>query len=150
MMKTIAVVALSALAIAAPATADDDDDGVDFGLAGILSKSNRAELPSIKMAVGQALADEAMMLKSGRYYVLDIESDGSAELALEGANFWRAVWIDEVVINDLEVRPYGIQSFEFDDEGTIQIKFVAIRPGQYEMKIPGSRGDSQKIDIVIQ
>ena len=147
-MKNLFISAGLILGVATGAAAEDT--GHDFGLAGILSKSNRVDLPKITMATGKALADEALALKSGRYYVLDIESDGSAELALEGANFWRAVWIDEIVINDPEVRPFGVQSFEFDDEGTIQIKFVAIKPGQYQMKIHGSRGDSQKIDITIQ
>ena len=55
-----------------------------------------------------------------------------------------------MVINDLEVRPLGIDSFEFDDEGTIEVKFIAIKPGRYELKVPGSKGESQRVDISIQ
>jgi hypothetical protein len=87
---------------------------------------------------------EPYELEAGKYYKLDINADGSAELALEGASFFRNVWIDEVIINDIEVRPLGIDSFEFDDEGTITMSFVTIRPGQFILRIPGTSGESQQ------
>jgi hypothetical protein len=49
-----------------------------------------------------------------------------------------------VVINDIEVRPLGIDSLEFDDEGTATISFITIRPGTFELRIPGTTHDSQK------
>ena len=58
--------------------------------------------------------------------------------------------MDEIVINDIEIRPLGVNSLEFDDEGTATLKFVAIRPGSYELKIPGSTGDTQKVTLVIR
>ena len=50
----------------------------------------------------------------------------------------------EVVINDIEVRPLGIESLEFDDEGTATISFVTIRPGPFTLRIPGTTGDTQQ------
>ena len=130
---------------------DDDDDGPAFGAAGILSKSNREDLPTLTLGSGKLLAPEGpMTLRSGGYYRINIEADGSQELSLAGSGFFRAVWIDEVVINDLEVRPFGLESFEFDDEGTIQMRFVAIKPGTYELGVPGARGESQKVQITIE
>ena len=150
----IAACAILAVAVSAAdyavADDDDDDDKPSFGAAGLLSKSNRASLPTLTLGSGKALSTGPIELKSGGYYVLPIESDGSAELALEGPGFFRAIWINEVVVNDLEIRPYGVESLEFDDEGTLEIKFVAIKPGRYHLKIPGSRGDSQKVDITIK
>jgi len=102
------------------------------------------------MASGEPLAEKGLNLQSGAYYKIDIVSDGSAELALAGADFFRAIWINEVVINDLEIRPLGLDSFEFDDEGTIELSFIAIKPGRYSLSIPGSTGDSQKVLINIQ
>lgn len=121
-----------------------------MGFAGLLAKCNRETLPPITMASGRPLAEGDLTLQSGAYYEIDIVSDGSAELALSGADFFRAIWIDEIVINDLEIRPLGIDSFEFDDEGTIELSFIAIKPGRYTLSIPGSRGDSQKVSISIQ
>ena len=49
----------------------------------------------------------------------------------------RNSWINQVVVNDLEVTPYGLYSVEFDDAGTINISFVPIRPGEYEFWADG-------------
>ena len=95
-------------------------------------------------ASGQPVAKAPYELESGKYYRIDIEADGSAELALEGAKFFRNVWVDEVIINEIEVRPLGVDSIEFDDEGTASISFVTIRPGTYELRVPGTTSDSQR------
>jgi hypothetical protein len=122
----------------------------DFGLAGLLSKSNVEKLPDITLSVGQPLAESELIIKSGRAYELVIESDGSAELGLDGPGFFRAIWANEVVVNDLEIRPFGLSSLEFDDEGRMEIEFVAIQPGRYFLRIPGTDHDAQKIVIVIE
>ena len=49
-----------------------------------------------------------------------------------------------MVINDIEVRPLGVDSIEFDDEGTATISFVTIRPGSFTLRIPGTTGESQQ------
>ena len=67
-----------------------------------------------------------------------------------GPEFFRNVWVNEVVINDIEIRPLGIASLEFDDDGKATISFVTIRPGTFELKIPGTKGDSQKAVFVVK
>jgi len=125
-------------------------DAKQMGFAGLLAKCNREELPPLTMSSGKPISEKPLSLRSGAYYKIEIVSDGSAELALVGPEFFRAIWINEVVINDLEIRPLGLDSFEFDDEGTMELSFIAIKPGRYELKIPGSSGDSQKVTISIQ
>ncbi|MDK3071607.1 hypothetical protein QO034_00660 [Sedimentitalea sp. JM2-8] len=122
----------------------------DFGFAGILSSSNKEDLPELTLSVGKPIAEAPLVLKSGTAYEIEITSDGTGELALEGPGFFRAIWINEIVINGLEIRPYGIDSVEFDEAGTMEIEFVAIKPGRYVLKQPGSEGDSQKVDITIE
>ncbi len=119
------------------------------GSAGLLS-GGAETLPPITLSSGMPLAADAYVLESGKYYEIDIVADGSAELAISGAEFFRNVWVDEVVINEIEVRPLGLDSLEFDDEGTATIKFIAIRPGQYEVRIPGSTGETQKAVFTIE
>ncbi len=80
----------------------------------------------------------------GKFYELPINADGTAEIALEGPSFFRNVWVNEVVINDIEVRPLGVESLEFDDEGTATISFVTIRPGTFTLRIPGTTADTQQ------
>lgn len=111
--------------------------------AGLLT-GGATKLDPILLSSGQPLAYKPYHLEAGKYYKIDINADGSAELAIEGPAFFRNVWIDEVVINDIEVRPLGIDSLEFDDEGTASISFVTIRPGIFTLRIPGTTADSQK------
>ena len=139
------------LAILTPALAFADGAPRDqWGRAGILSSANKADLPPITLSSGMPLAEAPWVLTSGTYYEFEIEGDGSAELALEGSEFFRAIWIDEIVVNDLEIRPLGLNSIEFDDAGTMEIGFVAIKPGTYFLRIPGSTGETQRLDITIK
>ena len=139
------------LAILSPAIALADGAPRDQrGRAGILSSSNKVDLPPITLSSGMPLSEAPWVLTSGTYYEFEIEGDGSAELALEGSEFFRAIWIDEIVVNDLEIRPLGINSIEFDDAGTMEIGFVAIKPGQYFLRILGTTGETQRVDIAIE
>jgi hypothetical protein len=123
--------------------------GVAKAQSGLLS-GGADKLTPITLSSGMPLADSPYELVSGGYYEIDIVCDGSAELAVGGAAFFRNIWVDEVVINDIEIRPMGIDSLEFDDEGTATIKFVAIRPGTYELRIPGTTGDTQRATFTIK
>jgi hypothetical protein len=139
------------LAVLAPTLAfADGAPREDWGRAGILSSANKADLPPITLSSGMPLSDAPWVLTSGTYYEFEIEGDGSAELALEGSEFFRAIWIDELVVNDLEIRPLGLNSIEFDDAGTLEIGFVAIKPGTYFLRIPGSTGETQRVEITIE
>lgn len=117
--------------------------GNAFAQAGLLT-GGAEELAPIKLSSGQPLTEAPYELESGKYYEIEIEADGSAEIALVGPDFFRNVWIDEIVVNDLEIRPLGVDSLEFDDEGVMEISFVTIRPGSFSLQIPGTTSDSQK------
>ena len=122
-MKSMILAGMMA-AMAVPAAAHD------YGFAGVLSSTNKGEMPGITLSVGQPLAEGPITLKSGMLYELQIEADGTGELGLEGPGFFRAIWVNEVVINGLEVRPFGLESVEFDEAGEMEIEFLAIKPGQ--------------------
>lgn len=128
----------------------EDDNNASLGLAGLLSSGNKQDLPPITLSAGQPLAPEGWRLKSGTYYEFEIEADGSQELALVAPEFFRAIWIDEIVIEGIEIRPLGIDSFEFDEAGTMEVGFIAIKPGSYVMRVPGTTGDIQRLEITIE
>ncbi|MCQ0969306.1 hypothetical protein MLD63_02490 (plasmid) [Paracoccus sp. TK19116] len=137
---------------------DDDDDAAggapsetyeasgkfEYGFAGLLDADNRTDLAPLTLASGQPVAGGEYTLRSGGYYRIDINADGSAELALSGGDFFRSVWVNEIVINDIEVRPMGVHSLEFDDAGTVTMSFIAVTPGRYTLSIPGSSGETQQ------
>jgi hypothetical protein len=145
-MKYLAIAA----ALALPTIAQSAPLCTDLGFAGLLAKCNIGEDIELTLASGQPLSDGPITLESGAYYEMIITADGSAELALQGAGFFRAIWMDEIVINDIEVRPMAVDSFEFDDAGELELGFIAIKPGRYELAIPGARGDSQRVQIQIK
>ncbi|MGR3794846.1 hypothetical protein [Vannielia sp. SX4] len=146
-MKHLAM-AFAAL-MAAPAAAAPLCD--DLGFAGLLASCNRGEPIELTLASGQPLSAEPVIaLQSGAYYKLMITADGSAELAINGPDFFRAIWMNEIVINQIEIRPMAVESLEFDAAGTAEISFVAIKPGSHVLRIPGSTGETQMVTFNIQ
>lgn len=148
-MRILAIIAAMGL-VGAPAAAAPLCD--DLGFAGLLAACNRGELIAITLASGSPLFEgkQPVELQSGAYYEIEITSDGSAELALSGAEFFRSIWINEIVINGIEIRPMAVDSLEFDDEGTATMSFVAVRPGSYSLSIPGSSGETQMVEFAIR
>ena len=146
MMRAAVVASL----VAGPVCADDNNVEMSFGAAGLLSGKNKEDLPPIILSAGEPIASAPWVLQSGTYYEFEIQGDGSQELALVGPEFFRAIWIDEIVVEGLEIRPLGLDSVEFDEAGEMEIGFVAIKPGAYYMKIPGTTGETQRIEITIE
>ena len=76
-------------------------------------------------------------LETGKYYRWRIVHDGGEEFQILAPDLFRNSWVGQVVIEDLEVKPLGLHSIEFDDAGTIDIWFVPIRPGNMKFWIAG-------------
>lgn len=147
MKRLSTVCAAFCIGLVAPAIGQDGE--VSTPEAGLFAKGNRQDLPKLTLSSGEPLLKEGkLVLKSGTYYEIEIEADGSQELALAGSSFFRSIWIDEIVINGIEVRPMGLDSLEFDEAGTAEISFIAIKPGTHFIGVPGS--ETQKVEIVIE
>ncbi len=77
-------------------------------------------------------------IETGKYYRWEISSDGGEEFLVKAPELWRNAWINQVVINDIEVKPLGgIEGVEFDDEGSAVIWFIVLRPGEYDYYAAG-------------
>ena len=76
-------------------------------------------------------------LETGVYYRWRVVSDGLEEYRLLAPELFRESWIDQVVIEDREIRPYGLGAIEFDGEGEVDVWFVPIRPGTYGFRVVG-------------
>ena len=116
--------------------------GVALAIGGpLLAEGNLASVPvtlePLELSGDWTMNVHEYTLETGVYYHWAISSDGQEEFAVLAPNLWRNVWINQIVINDLEVKPMGLYSVEFDDEGTIDIWFVPIRPGQYDFWVDG-------------
>jgi hypothetical protein len=115
--------------------------------ANLLTKAT--DLPPLQLSAGKPFPTEPMPLEAGKYYRWRIESDGTTEMAVAAPEFFRFIWINEVVIDDIEVRPLGLDSIEFDDAGAATISFVPIRPGEFAYYMPNG-GDAYRGKIVVK
>ncbi|MCF7698265.1 hypothetical protein [Loktanella sp. M215] len=121
----------------------------DYGISGMFGKANRTDLPPLTLSSGKPVAEAPYILKSGGYYRIEIEADGTMSSGLTGADFFHAVWVKSVEIDDIEIVATGLQSINLE-EGDAEISFIAIQPGTYTLSIPGSTGDTQKAVFTIQ
>ncbi|MSU90263.1 hypothetical protein GE300_11635 [Rhodobacteraceae bacterium 2CG4] len=119
---------------------------VSFALCGALAAPAFAEgdptrrgtrLEPLVLDAAQGFSQRRFELETGVYYRWRIESDGLEEYKLVAPEFFREIWVDQVVVEDKEVKPYGLHAVEFDDAGTIDVWFVPIRPGTYEFYVVG-------------
>jgi hypothetical protein len=107
----------------------------------------RSELPELVLG-DDAGNDYAVPLRdveleAGKAYRLNITAKGQKEYKFLASEFFRNIWINQIVVNHLEIHMAGApHHLEFDDQGTIGVDFVAIRPGTYPWSIEGleSRG----------
>jgi hypothetical protein len=116
-----------ALAVQLPARSDAAGD--------VTRRATRLEPLLIDAADG--FSQKRYEIETGVYYRWRIESDGLEEYKLLAPGLFRESWIDQVVIEDREVKPMGLHAVEFDAEGAIDVWFVPIRPGTYEFHVEG-------------
>jgi len=94
-------------------------------------------LESLMIEAASGFSIKSYKIETGVYYRWRIESDGLDEYRLLAPGLFRESWIEQIVIEDIEVHPAGLLAVEFDDEGTLDIWFVPIRPGRYPFYIEG-------------
>ena len=111
---------------------------------------SRTTLEPINISAGEPLAAKPYKLETGKYYKLVIKSDGSREVPIVGADFFRNIWVNQISINDIEVRPLGIDSFEFDDEGEIELTFIPIKPGTFTLGLPSAKSDRERATFIVE
>lgn len=111
-------------------------------VAGVQAEGNLASQPErLELSIDSrdlSFSNTEFQLETGKYYIWEITHDGLEEVMIQAPDLFRNSWINQVVINDLEVHTSGaIYGVEFDDEGTLAISFVPIRPGNYQFFAPG-------------
>lgn len=131
--KTLGIATVLAASVAAaPVLADDDDD----------AKRTRASQNVPELNLGKEgdqffVNQKDFELISAQGYRWKISAAGELEYKFK-TDLWRDVWVNQIVISDLEVHMAGAPAWlEFDDEGTIQVQFNTVRPGVYKWWVEG-------------
>ena len=81
------------------------------------------------------MSQKIFNMETGKAYRLEISSMGFKEYELEAEDFFRNIWIRSIEIDGIELDAPVINEIEFEREGEIEIKFVPIRPGEYDFEI---------------
>ena len=112
----------------------------------------RAErLPELEIRGAEGFSITGYEIETGKFYRWRIASDGRDEYKLMAPELMRNVWVEQVSIEDKEVKPMGgLYAVEFDDEGEIDIYFVPIRPGTYEFYVEGMQADGMLGTFVVK
>jgi len=149
--RAIAFAALVGLAAAqsqAWAQADDDDDAAT-------EQVTRASKDVPELILGtkddQFTANQKdFELLAGQGYRWKISAAGGLEYKFH-TDLFRNVWMNQIVINDLEVHMNGAPAWlEYDADGTIQVQFTTVRPGIYTWSVPDLADRGMKGTITIK
>jgi hypothetical protein len=116
--------------------------------ANLVRRATRLEPLSIDAVNGFSV--QSYTIEAGVYYRWRIESDGREEYSLVAPRLFQESWVDQVVIEDLEVRPSGLYSVEFDDAGTMDIWFVTLRAGTYFYYVEGLETQGFRGEFVVK
>ena len=141
-IAALALVAVSAsTGMGQDADEDDDDDKPAATAAAASEKVTRASKDVPELILGSAsdsftVNRKDFELVAGQGYRWKITSAAGLEYKFV-TDLFRNVWMNQIVINDLEVHMNGAPAWlEFDSEGTMQVQFTAIRPGNYTWSVP--------------
>jgi hypothetical protein len=135
---------------------DDDDDDKPVARATTASdKVTRASKDVPELVLGSAkdsftVNQKNFELLAGQGYRWKITSAAGLEYKFV-TDLFRNVWMNQIVINDLEVHMNGAPAWlEFDSEGTMQVQFTAVRPGSYTWSVPDLADKGMKGTITIR
>ena len=81
------------------------------------------------------MSQKTFNMETGKAYRLEISSMGFKEYEIEAEDFFRNIWVRSIEIDGVELDAPIINEIEFEREGEIEIKFVPIRPGNYDFEI---------------
>jgi hypothetical protein len=110
--------------------------GSDVDARGNLA-SRPTDLPTLVMDGSLNFSVKEYKIETGLYYRWKIESKGGDEFQLFMPDFFRNVWVNQLVVNDVEFKTSTLYSIEFDDPGVVEVTFVPIRPGRYRYWVAG-------------
>ena len=116
----------------------------------VLGKGDLAiRAKKLELKLGSEKSDYEMSQKifemeTGKAYRLEISSMGFKEYEIEAEDFFRNIWVRGIEVEGIEIDTPVINEIELEREGEIEIKFVPIRPGDYEFEIEGLQSKGMK------
>jgi len=156
--RNFALAALGTILLIAPGLVradDDDDDKAAPKPAASAEKVTRASKDMPELILGSSgdsfkVNRRDFQVIAGQGYRWKITSAAGLEYKFV-SDLFRDVWMNQIVINDLEVHMNGAPAWlEFDSQGTIQVQFTTVRPGTYTWSVPDLADKGMKGTITIK
>ncbi|APG89438.1 hypothetical protein [Sinorhizobium americanum] len=145
-------VLLSATAGSAQEGDDDDDAAQPAAAAEQVTRASK-DVPELILGSKDdqfTVNQKDFTLIAGQGYRWKISAAGGLEYKFH-TDLFRNVWMNQIVINDLEVYMNGAPAWlEYDADGTIQIQFTTVRPGVYTWSVPDLAGRGMQGAITIR
>ncbi len=113
-----------------------------------------SEAERVALEMGDAaFRPQVLTLREGRPYVLELANRGRQSHRFRAPEFFRAVALKDVQVPGIaRLRAWRLQGVELRPGRSVEIRFVAVRPGTYRAACatPGhaSRGQAAAIRIV--
>ena len=161
--KSFALAAFLSIVVAQSFAFAQEADGDDDDAPAAAKTETQTKAPAISRAsknvpelvLGSKSDDFAVNQKdfelvAGQGYRWKITSAAGLEYKF-ATDLFRNVWMNQIVINDLEVHMNGGPAWlEFDAPGTINVQFTAVRPGEYTWSVPDLADKGMKGKITIK
>lgn len=148
-LKLVAYAAIICLLSIHPYAAAQEEDDNDQPKVTRASKN----LPELILGSKEdiyAVNQKDFELVAGQGYRWKITSAGGLEYKF-ATDLFRSVWMNQIIIDDLEVHMNGAPAWlEFDAEGTINVQFTTVRPGEYTWSVPDLADKGMKGKIIIK
>jgi len=100
--------------------------------------------------LGFEVSQKEYKLETGKAYRLKIVSTGRHEYAMVAPELFDFIWLRKVEAGGMEIKANSIYELEFEDEAEVEIFFVPIKPGRYEMSARGLEQRGVVIKFIVE
>ncbi len=83
---------------------------------------------------GFAVSNQKYKIETGKCYKLEIASTGKHEYILRAPEFFSSIYIRKLDIANTEIGINSLRSIDFDDEVSVKLYFLVVKPGTYEIR----------------
>jgi uncharacterized cupredoxin-like copper-binding protein len=117
----------------------------------LVGRAQRA--PDIEVGLGDAgygVKQDPFTFETGKGYRMQIKSTGKKPCAFEAPEFFQNVWFRKIEINKVELKVQAVHEIEFEEEGTAELFFTPIKPGEYPWVCKGLADKGMAGKIVVK
>ncbi len=97
-------------------------------------------IPDLELGLGAAgygVSDHKYELETGKGYRLWLKATGAKECAFVAPEFFQNIWLRKIEVNKVELKVQAVYEIEFEREGSAELFFTPIKPGEYEWVCEG-------------